>query len=286
MYMAGKRNKHKESVFVTNEYFEKSGISRQTLRHRLKRGGIVPAGSFNGANTYYQADADFLILCYWSDNYRKFLNSLELSRRELVKNNPNISYLYNNMIDDLFINDRNLRFLNPELSSFRNIIRKYYSFRSSVIIDPDDIYAKKIIEKYKLNFIRRNERFRLSGINASGFLLEDTINRFKKIEHTEIVKKYKIRAELNALNFQKIFHLFEMDIDLKDKEEQKKLQNYYERILQNRLRELAGGGKTADAREIYNELEKLDINYPGSYTGFSAIKDLYNKIKDISVSFM
>lgn len=284
--MAGKRDKHKESVFVTNEYFEKSGVSRQTLRHRMKSGEIVPAGTFNGANIYYQADADFLILCYWGDNYKKFLSSLESSRKELVKNSPNISCKYNNMIDDLFINDRNLRFLYAEIFCFRNIIRKYYSFKSAVIIDPDDIYAKKFTEKYKLNFVERNIRFRLSGVSASRFLREDTINRFKGIEHIEIIKKYKIRTGLTELNFQDIFHFFEMDTDLEGAEKQKKLQNYYERILQNRLRKLAYGGKTAEAGEIFNELENLDINYPGSYTGFSAIRDLYDKIKDLSVSFI
>lgn len=271
---------------MTNEYFEKSGVSRQTLRHRLKNGEIVPAGSYNGANIYYQADADFLILCYWSDNYKKFLGSLELSWRKLGKNSPNISYNYNNMIDDLFTNDRNLRFLSSKLFSFRNVIRKYYSFKSSVIIDPDDIYTKKFIEKYKLNFVERDNRFRLSGISTSRFLREDTVNRSKGIENTEIIKKYKIRTELDNLNFQEIFNFFDMNADSEDSDKMKRLKNYYERILQNKLRELASSGKTGEIREIFNELENLDLNYPGSFTGFYAVKGLYHRIKDKSVSFM
>ncbi len=72
--MAIKRNETKENIFVTNEYFEKLGVSRQVVEYQRTSKKIDSVGMLKGMNLYFKFDADLLILQYWMNNLRRFVS--------------------------------------------------------------------------------------------------------------------------------------------------------------------------------------------------------------------
>lgn len=69
--MAISRENLGDMVFVTNEYFESFGISRQTLRYRVKRGDVRPIGTMKGLTLYRERDAKRLVLDWAIHNKRE-----------------------------------------------------------------------------------------------------------------------------------------------------------------------------------------------------------------------
>lgn len=100
--MAKKRSEIKENIFVTNEYFEKFGVSRQVVEYQRTSGKIESIGMYKGMNLYFKTDADFLIIRYWMNNFKAFVADWELAQKfkaaitsqidhkiKKVENNPN-----------------------------------------------------------------------------------------------------------------------------------------------------------------------------------------------------
>jgi tRNA-dihydrouridine synthase len=86
--------KNKESVFVTNDYFYKFGLNRQSIQYQIKNGDIRPFGKLKGMFLYYQSDADLMIIKYWMNNFGKFELPENSEIKEMLFEKINREFLF------------------------------------------------------------------------------------------------------------------------------------------------------------------------------------------------
>ncbi len=79
--MALKRHAGKEMIFVALEYFEKLGVSRQVIEYHRALKRIRPVMKTKGILLYYKLDADLLVLRYWMNSFRRFINEFEKTKK-------------------------------------------------------------------------------------------------------------------------------------------------------------------------------------------------------------
>jgi hypothetical protein len=89
--MALKRHEGKEMVFVASEYFERFGVSRQVIEYRRASKQVQPIGMVKGVFLYYKLDADFQVIRYWLNSFRRFISEWEKTKliREDAENRRN-----------------------------------------------------------------------------------------------------------------------------------------------------------------------------------------------------
>lgn len=246
--MSLRRKKTKESIFVTNEYFEKQGISRQVLRYRLEKGQIKPVGRLSGVNLYYQVDADSLILDYWIDNYKRLLKLLESACENKIKKDKNtaisarLGWKTRIMIEIFeYPDDQDL--LPKVLLGFKNNLIKYVIFPpgsqklyyyNKGADDLSEIY-RELFEKYFNGITLRNYRFFKSRLSIDDFIKEDTLNKHLGKHHDEIMGEYEIRKHFKLGNFKSIEKYLEekkpgSNEDVKGFELYEKLKKYYQKL--------------------------------------------------------
>jgi len=246
--MTLRRKKTKENIFVTNEYFEKCGISRQVLRYRLERGKIKAVGRLSGVNLYYQVDADSLILDYWIDNYKKFLKLLESACENKTKKDKRTAISVrlgwkSRIMIEIFEYPPYQNLLPKELLGFKTNLIKYVIFP----IDSENIYYfnqgvddlskiyRKLFEKFFNEITLRNHRFIKSRLSIDDFIKEDTLNKFHRKSHDEIMGEYEIRKRFKINDYKEIEKYIEekkpdSNEDVKGFELYEKLKKYYEKL--------------------------------------------------------
>lgn len=200
--MAKKRTKGKSNVFVSVEYFERYGISRQALRYRVEKGEIIPVGDMKGMYLYYQCDADYLILSFQCFNFRKHLTEFidvihyeyKCTKENYQRLLPQVSPFLHEL--DLLIT----KYINIQYNDTYN-----YFFKSNIVLptptpkDSFDEQSLRFYNLYKIGISNRIRRFHKSGLSIDDFLKEDALNKFHKKGHVQILHEYEIR-ELHKQN--------------------------------------------------------------------------------------
>jgi len=126
------------NIFVTNDYFKKFGISRQILEYKRRKDEIKSIGEFKGMKLYYIIDADYVVIEYWTRNFRKFYENykktIELKEKCQIK------------IDRLLKKQEK-----TELSEYEIEQIEILPQNKSVAVSTKEFYElKKLIGKYSL----------------------------------------------------------------------------------------------------------------------------------------
>lgn len=216
--MAKKRDKSRESIFVTNEYFEKCGISRQVVRFGIEKEKIKPAGNLiptqavktvvnqNRVKTpdsltkspflYYIVDADFYILRFWIENYKKYLAAVIITWERMKDEEP-----FNNR-DESEVNELKVKLLNRDdymnnlpdkIIEFKRIVSKYVDFETMESKDRDDSFCRQFNQEYTRGITQRNERFIHSQKSVDSFMREETLNKYHGKEHLDVRREQTMR---------------------------------------------------------------------------------------------
>ena len=227
--MAKKRNKLRESIFVTNEYFEKCGISRQVVRFSIEKEKIKPAGNLvptqaiktvvndNRVKTpdsltkspmlYYMADADFFILSFRIENYKKYLTAV-ISTWEKIKEKEPFNSWSESEINELKVklldSDEYMNNLPAQIIELKKIIKKYFDFQTGRPKNRDDLFCNRFSREYIKGIIQRNERFLYSNKSVEAFMRQEVVNRFHGKEHLDIRRAKMIKQWFDNLEFDKI----------------------------------------------------------------------------------
>lgn len=213
--MAKKRDRFRESIFVTNEYFEKCGVTRQVVRHNIEKGKIKPVGNLVSMSVvnaiidsgkigspegfkknpflYYQRDADFLILSYWIGSYKRYLKEISETWLVIKNQEPFKNQDETGLLIKLLDTGQYMELLPEEITEFKKIVKKYFDFSTCRPVDPDHSFSKKFSREYIEGITKRNERFINSDKNVEVFLNEENQNRFSGRKHIDIIRKQKIK---------------------------------------------------------------------------------------------
>ncbi len=195
--MAKKRNSQRQSIFVTNEYFERCGISRQVVRYRLEKGDIRSAGEFKGLYLYYQRDADFLILEYWIDNYKKYLLRIYDIWQGLLRKEPFSRWQgpeRDRLLHDLLNGFKHVEYLDQEFYEFKKLVLKYHNFTDGKASDENDPLAHEFSKRYVEGIAQRNWRYRHSGLSPEDFIIQDNLDKHHGKTHLDIEREVTIRT--------------------------------------------------------------------------------------------
>ena len=202
--MAQKRDKFKEGIFVTNEYFEKAGITRQVVSLGIEKGKIKPAGSFviksvmdsiiqeqeiksifslkSSPYIYYRQDADFYILSYWTNNYKRYLRAVCQTWEELKKQDAFKNFNEQESKDLLLelLEGNGQSFLFPSyIIEFKKIVSKYYNFSNGHPLE-DDPFFEEFSRGYMEGISKRNKRFAQSGKSIEAFLRREYKKKYER----------------------------------------------------------------------------------------------------------
>lgn len=211
--MAKKRNSIRQSIFVTNEYFERCGLSRQVVRYRLEKGDIRSAGEFKGLNLYYQTDADFLILEYWIDNYKKYLLRIFNIWQDLIRKEP-FSHWNNSEHDTLLydlLNDfKHVEYLDPELYEFKKLVLNYHHFDNEKGSDENEPLADEFSKRYVEGIVQRNWRYLHSGLSPEDFIIQDNLDKHHGKTHLDIKREVMIKTWFAEGRFDEIEKLLDV----------------------------------------------------------------------------
>lgn len=195
--MAKKRSSIRQSIFVTNEYFERCGISRQVVRYRLEKGDIQSAGEFKGMNLYYKVDADFLILEYWIDNYKKYLLRIHGIWEDLIQKEPFSHWQgpeQDQLLNDLLSGFEYVEYLDLDLYEFKKLVLNYHHFNDEKPSDESDPLTHEFSKRYIEGMIQRNWRFRHSGLNPEDFIVQNNLDKHHGKTHLDFRREVMIKT--------------------------------------------------------------------------------------------
>lgn len=227
--MAKKRDKFRESIFVTNEYFEKCGVTRQVVRFSIEKGKIKPVGNLVSMSVvnaiiesgnigspegfiknpflYYQRDADFLILSYWIGSYKRYLQAITGTWQKIKDREPFKNQDETELKRKLLDTGQHMEYLPAEIREFKMIVKKYLDFSTGQPLNPEDSFSNKFSREFTKGVLYRNERFINSKKNVKAFLTEENQNRFLGKKHLDIRRQQKIKRWFDNGEFQEIENL-------------------------------------------------------------------------------
>ena len=202
--MAQKRNKSKDDIFVTTQYFEKAGITRQGVSTATNRNDISFAGrlviksafdsiiqereikSFHSFNIspflFYRQDADQYILRFWVNNYRRYLTTIHQVWEELKKQTAFKELTEEEsrqLLLKLLEGDGQNYPLPSFLIEFKKLVGQYYDFKNRCAWR-DDSFSTDFCREYIDGISKRNHRFIKSNLIIKIFFRNESKRNYRK----------------------------------------------------------------------------------------------------------